>query len=323
MLAQTPCKRLCNLQGEYVEPWVSRFSNIGIRSTQRAKSMNRALKRVLGADCPLRDLFCALLKMGKKLDETRAFINFQARHKPGIYPETISHLVGVATKYILGIVKTKYSKSKCISIVANTAGQWLFSDTCRLTIGQGCSCAFYSQFHAACAHALVIGEQSLITDMFHPGWLVGNAPATLPAISYGPMPEVQISEEDREHTDALTLAATIHRRLVDLPTQQCIVLSKKVLEMLDRGEENIPPPVQDPPVSRSRGRPHKRERNTFNGKNISFISSLYVVETLLKPHFFAINIEVHNATSLPGASLQLHLTSSTQSNVYLILLSNL
>ena len=69
-------ERLYELRSLFVEAWVSRFRNLEVRSTQRAESLNRAFKRTLRTDCPLMDLFHALLKMGKRVEETRAFMSF-------------------------------------------------------------------------------------------------------------------------------------------------------------------------------------------------------------------------------------------------------
>ena len=163
---------------------VSRLRNLGVRSTQRAESLNRAFKRTLRTGCPLMDLFHALLKMSKSLEETRAFMSFQALDKPELYPEPISHLAGVVSKYILDLLKGEYAKSKRISIEGETTeGLWVFSDGHRFSSRNGCNCTFFAQYFALCAHALKIGLPSLVEEQFHPCWSVGDAPITPPAIN--------------------------------------------------------------------------------------------------------------------------------------------
>ena len=252
---------------------VSRLRNLGVRSTQRAESLNRAFKRTLRTGCPLMDLFHALLKMSKNLKETRAFMSFQALDKPELYPEPISHLAGVVSKYILDLLKGEYAKSKRISIEGETTqGLWVFSDGHRFSSRNGRNCTFFAQYFAPCAHALKIGSPSLIEEQFHPCWLVGDVPIVPPAVLYEPRPEPQVSEEDKQQAEATTLAASVYARLNDLPATTCIVFSKKFLQMLDQGNVNPAPAIQDPPVTKSRGRPPKRKKNSFDG-NFGFFNS--------------------------------------------------
>ena len=147
----------------------------------------------------------------------------------------------------------------------------MFSDAHRFSSKDGCNCTFFAQYFAPCAHALKIGLPSLIEEQFHPCWLVGDVPITPPAILYGPRPEPQVSEEDKQQAEATALAASVYARLHDLPSAMCIVFSKKFLQMLDQGNVNPAPAIQDPPVSKSRGRPPKRKKNSFNG-NFSFFN---------------------------------------------------
>ena len=200
-------KRLYELRNFFVEAWVSRFRNLGVRSTQRAESLNRAFKRTLRTDCPLTDLFHALLKMGRRFDEAREFMNFQARDKPQMYPEPISHLAGVASKYIMDLLKAEHAKTRRIFIEAETEGLWVFSDACRFSTKDGCDCTFFAQYFAPCAHVLKIGSRSLMEEHFHPCWLIGEVPIAPPAILYGPKLEVQVSEEVRQ-VEATMLAAS-------------------------------------------------------------------------------------------------------------------
>lgn len=78
----------------------------------------------------------------------------------------------------------------------------------------------------------------------------------------------QVPAEDRERAEAIAIAGNVHARLLDLETDRTIAFGKKFLEMLDRGSVYEQPVVQDPPVVRRRGRPHKAAKNTFNGGRI-------------------------------------------------------
>ena len=109
------------------------------------------------------------------------------------------------------------------------------------------------------------GHKSVPQRLFHPCWLVDDVPITPPAILYGPEPAPQISEEDKQQAEATTLATSVYARLNDLPATTCIVFSKKFLQMLDQGNVNPTPAIQDPPITKSRGRPPKRKKNSFNG----------------------------------------------------------
>ena len=229
-------ERLYELKSLFVEAWTSRFRNLGVRSTQRAESLNRAFKRTLRTDYPLMDLFSASLKMGKRVEETRAFMSFQALDKPEAYPEPISHLAGVASKYILDLLKGENTKSKKVSIAGETEGLWVFSDAHRFSSKDGCNCTFFAQYFAPCAHALKIGFPSLIEEQFHPCWLVGDVPITPPAILYGPRPEPQVSEEDKQQAEATALAASVYARLNDLPSAMCVVFSKEIHPNAGPGE---------------------------------------------------------------------------------------
>ena len=65
--------------------------------------------------------------------------------------------------------------------------------------------------------------------------------------------------------EAMALAANVHARLLDVNTSTSIMFSRKFLEMLDRRNPHESVMIQDPPVSRTRGRPRKATRNTFQG----------------------------------------------------------
>ena len=90
-------KRVYGLKERFVEAWICRYKNLGIRSTQRAESMNRAFKRLLEANSPLVELFRVLKSMTDAHMESRAFIEFQASDRPGVYPPLISSLAGQAS----------------------------------------------------------------------------------------------------------------------------------------------------------------------------------------------------------------------------------
>ena len=101
--------------------------------------------------------------------------------------------------------------------------------------------------------------------MFHPAWIVVNASVTQPAILHGPREPPQIAIEDRRRAELAALAADIQSRLLDMEVNAGISFGRKFQEMLDRNSLNEPVAIQDPPVSRSRGRPRRSRRNLFRG----------------------------------------------------------
>ena len=86
-----------------------------------------------------------------------------------------------------------------------------------------------------------------------------------PAILHGPTQAPQVSADDRLQTEAMALAANVHARLLDVDASMTIILAKKLLDMLDRGSPYESAVIQDPPISRPRGRPRKAKKNTFQG----------------------------------------------------------
>ena len=106
-------------------------------------------------------------------------------------------------------------------------------------------------------------------DTINPGWIIGNAQITEPAILQGPRQVPQVSAEDMRRAEAMARISDIHTRLLDMDTEMAILFAMKIQEMLDRGSLHEPAMVQDPPVSRPRGRPRKPKRNTFRGNSNS------------------------------------------------------
>ena len=99
---------------------------------------------------------------------------------------------------------------------------------------------------------------------------------------HGPTQAPQVSARDRLQTEAMALAANVHARLLDVNASMTIILAKKLLDMLDRGSPYESEVIQDPLISRPRGRPCKAKKNTlqgtqtFNftdlcGKNVAYI----------------------------------------------------
>ena len=101
--------------------------------------------------------------------------------------------------------------------------------------------------------------------MIHPSWIVCDAEIEDPVILQGPRQDPQVPTEDRIRAEGMALAANVHARLLDLESELTVSFATKFLEVLDRGSLHELPVVQDPPISRPRGRPRKSTRNTFNG----------------------------------------------------------
>ena len=86
-----------------------------------------------------------------------------------------------------------------------------------------------------------------------------------PAILHGPTQPPQISAGDRLQTEAMALMANVHARLLDVDASMTIILAKMLLDMLDCVSAHEPAVIQDPLISRLRGRPRKAKKNTFRG----------------------------------------------------------
>ena len=86
-----------------------------------------------------------------------------------------------------------------------------------------------------------------------------------PAILHGPTHDPQVSADDRLQTEAMTLATNVHVRLLDVDASMTIILAKKFIDMLDCGSPYESAVIQEPPVSKPRGRPRMARKNTFQG----------------------------------------------------------
>ena len=65
--------------------------------------------------------------------------------------------------------------------------------------------------------------------------------------------------------ESMDWAANVHARPLDIDASMTIAFLKKFLEMLDRGSLHEPAMIQDPPMSKPRGRPRAATKNTFKG----------------------------------------------------------
>ena len=259
--------RLYDLRHKYAEVWVAGYRNLAIRSTQRAESMNRALKCRLRPNAQLIDLFHALRDMSKTQEGERAFNEFQMRDKPKVYSPLISSQRGRVSRFLLELLEGEYSKIRWVKIRSRDEESVYFTDSHQLS-HEGCSCPFFQQYWAPCAHFLMCsGEDAFV--MLHPGWIIGDVQITEPAILHGPRPAPQVSTEDMRRAEAMARISDVHTRLLDMDTEMSILFAKKIQDMLDRGSLHEPAMVQDPPVSRARGRPRKPKKNTFRG-NLNF-----------------------------------------------------
>jgi hypothetical protein len=259
-------EHLHDLRHRYVEAWVLNYRNLGIRSTQRAESMNHALKRHLNTNSQLVDLFRALQAMIKTQEETRAFNEFQMRDRPSVYSPLISLLRGKVSRFLLELLEGQFSQIKWVRIGSMDEEFVYFTDSHKLSI-EGCSCPFFLQYWAPCAHYLMCGGEDAFV-MIYSGWIIGDAQVTEPAILHGPRHVPQVSAEDMRRAEAMAKISDVHMRLLDMDTEMAILFTTKIQEMFDRGSLHEPAMIQDPPVSRPRGRPRKPKKNLFRGDPI-------------------------------------------------------
>ena len=101
--------------------------------------------------------------------------------------------------------------------------------------------------------------------MLHPGWIICDETIPEPTILHDPMQAPRVPVEVMIQGEAMALVANVRARLLDMSTSTSIMFSKKFLEMLDRRSPHESAMIQDPPVSRTRGRPRKPTRNSFQG----------------------------------------------------------
>ena len=72
-----------------------------------------------------------------------------------------------------------------------------------------------------------------------------------------------MSVEEVKRAEFAALASDCQTRLLDM--DMGISFYKTIRDIPNRESMNAPVAIQDPPVSRPRGRPSKRSRNNFNG----------------------------------------------------------
>ena len=121
---------------------------------------------------------------------------------------------------------------------------------------------------APCAHLSKCAGRNVF-DMLHPGWKVCDETVPEPSVLHGPMQVSRVPAEVMIQGEAMALVANVHARLIDVNPSTSIMFSRKFLEMLDRKSPHEPAMLQDSPVSRTRGRPRKATRSTFQG-NLNF-----------------------------------------------------
>lgn len=254
---------LYGFRSKYVEAWVSNNRNMGVRTTQRAESMNSALKHLLETNAPLVETFHAIEQMAKTHSEEQAQLEFEMRDIPRTYRALISSLKGRVPGYILDLVEIECVKMQWLAIGSVDEGCTFFIDTYKLS-EDGCTCPFFRQYWAPCAHFLFCAGENAFA-MFHPGWVVGRVPVIEPAILYGPREAPRITIEDRRRTEVVALAANLQSRLLDMDVGMAGLFVKKFHEMIDRGSLQEPAGIHNPPITRPRGRPRKSGGNSFNG----------------------------------------------------------
>ena len=256
--------RAYGLKEKFVEVWVSRYRNLGIRSTQRAESMNHAFKCLLKTNSPLVDLFHALKDMTKNHIEASAFMKLQMRDRQRIHHPLLSSLAGQVSSYILGLMESECSKMTRLSIGMAGNGHIFFNDGIKFSVEHGCNCAFFVNYSTPCAHMLKLeGAQAL--SSFHPVWIISDVPIARPAILHGPRQEMQISAEDKMLAEIIDTISYVNSRLFDMNPCVALPLAKRIRELVDSGCSSSPIDIQDPPVLQSRGRPPKRAKNSFRG----------------------------------------------------------
>ena len=260
-------ERVYIFREKFIEAWVSTYRNLGMRTTQRAEGMNNTLKRLLRSDAHLVDLFHALREVNENHEGARVFMEFRMRDKHRAYPQLISPMAGQVPRFIFDLVEDECNKIRMLLIIETAEdGDATFADTFQVAGACSCNCPFFLQYSAPCAHLwLIAGEAA--RNLFHPAWKVSSEPVTQPAILYGPRQEPRVSAEEVKRAEFAALASDFQARLLDMDIDMGISFYKTFHDMLNRGSTNAPVAIQDPPVSRPRGRPSKRSRNTFQGNS--------------------------------------------------------
>ena len=257
--------RLYGLKEKYVEAWVSCNRNLGIKSTQRAESMNHSIKRLVQNNSPLVNLFQAFVEMTTFSGESYAFEEFQMRDKKRSYHPFLIPLSGQVPQFILS--KMHEECLRIDGIVVETMGddRVTFNDYHTFLLRGECNCSFFVQYAAPCAHMLKMNQERA-NDFLHSAWKINTTiPMTAPTLSLRPRHETQMSTTDRKFCEFSSLLADLQMDLHEMNIDMAIMFLDKFKEMLQKRSLNSPVTVRDPPIVKSRGRPPKRSKNNFKG----------------------------------------------------------
>ena len=137
-----------------------------------------------------------------------------------------------------------------------------FTDTFQVSGARDCTCPFFLQYSAPCAHLWKIAGEAA-ADSFHPAWKVGTGPAPQAAIVYGPWNKPKVSMEDAKHNTYLDMIADLQAKLLDLGMDAGMPFIKKFSSMIDRGTLNSPRTIFFEMMSTSTdGKPSRSHPNT-------------------------------------------------------------
>jgi hypothetical protein len=146
-------------------------------------------------------------------------------------------------------------------------GSAIFEDTRQAPIEGKCNNPFFTQYAVPCVPLLKLMGNDAVR-LFHPRWVVNDMPTAEPAIVHEPWPEARatFSLEARKRGELATMLSELQGSLYDIEIDKAISFVRKFQDMVRRDDLNPPPPIQDPPVVRSRGRPKKtKKKNLFRG----------------------------------------------------------
>lgn len=256
---------LHRLRDKFVEAWVSRYKNMGMRSSQRAESINRVFKDILNmTGAPLVKLFDVFTDMTSTCERNDQISAFQLRDKQRLLHPYVRSVSGQIPDFILQKVEEECKASDGKTIVSIEDDVVIFSDSSKVLLERQCDCPFFAQFAAPCSHLFKIYEEAAV-NMFHQGWMVHRNPTAQLAIMYGPRQTVQLSKDDgmRVRLSALSSEFDSYVQAVDYETR--VDFYEKFNEMLRQGTLDSVPEIRDPTVTKPRGRPRKRAKNNFKG----------------------------------------------------------
>ena len=87
---------------KFVLAWISCYRNMGIRSTQRAESINHVFKKILNkTNALLVELFDIFVDVAERHEKAQRFMEFQLRDKQLIVHTLISSVASQIPKFIL------------------------------------------------------------------------------------------------------------------------------------------------------------------------------------------------------------------------------